>query len=420
MAENPSRHGRIFGRLRSIGAFYEVLILAAILWFLGKFIRYAFPPLFETLQEEYTVSTSEIGFAFSAFMVLYALLQFPSGVLADRFGASRVITGGAMVAALGGLLILIRPPFLLLVVAMAVIGAGTGAHKTVAVRLLSNVYPSRFGRTLGIFDTIGASGGVAAPLVVAGILGLAVLNWQLLFAMTAVAFLSAGFWFSHRTARTRVTQQTAANTGSVLQWDIYRDTFSSWKLIGFIGVTVLIAFAYNGLVAFLPLMLVIEGGLTPAVASLLYSVLFIASVTQLVTGEATDRFGPLRTAAVCVVCATAGLIGLVWMLTVGTDFDTSRGLMLLGGAVLAIGIGAHGYRPARDVYIVSLVPQATTGGSLGVVRTLLMMAGAVSPGLVGFTADQFTFLVAFTGLALIATVALLLIVILAITRSWNQ
>jgi len=43
---------------------------------------------------------------------------------------------------------------------------GTGAYKTVGVRLLSRTYPAQTGRVLGVFDTFGTFGGVAAPAAV--------------------------------------------------------------------------------------------------------------------------------------------------------------------------------------------------------------------------------------------------------------
>jgi len=73
---------------------YDVLVLTSLIWFLGKFVRYAFPPLFEPLQASYGVSNAAVGAAFSGFMAVYALLQFPSGAIADRVGAVRVIARG--------------------------------------------------------------------------------------------------------------------------------------------------------------------------------------------------------------------------------------------------------------------------------------------------------------------------------------
>jgi len=45
------------GRIRE----YDVLVLTSLIWFLGKFVRYAFPPLFEPLQASYGVSNAAVG-----------------------------------------------------------------------------------------------------------------------------------------------------------------------------------------------------------------------------------------------------------------------------------------------------------------------------------------------------------------------
>lgn len=49
---------------------------------------------------------------------------------------------------------------------MPVIGTSTDSYKTVAVKLLSRIYPERTERALGVFDTFGSFGGVAAPAAV--------------------------------------------------------------------------------------------------------------------------------------------------------------------------------------------------------------------------------------------------------------
>ncbi|OYR44294.1 MFS transporter, partial [Halorubrum sp. Ea8] len=155
--------------LRRIGG-YDALILVSVIWFLGKFARYLFPPLFGPLQSTYGLSNATIGAAFSGFMIAYALMQFPSGAVADRIGPVPVVVGGASVAGVGALALVVDSPFAALVAAMAVIGVGTGVHKTVAVRLLARVYPARMGRMLGIHDTLGALSGVVAPAVVVAFL----------------------------------------------------------------------------------------------------------------------------------------------------------------------------------------------------------------------------------------------------------
>jgi hypothetical protein len=169
----------------------DALFVTAAIWFLGKFLRYAFPPLFETLSGTYGVSRTALGTAFTGFMLVYALMQFPSGLLADQFGSVRVIAGGGLVTVAGALVLVVDSPFAVLAAAMLLMGAGTGAHKTVAVRLLTMIYPKRTGRALGILDTIAGFGGVAAPAAVVAVLP----NWRGLFLATGIVGIALAVLF---------------------------------------------------------------------------------------------------------------------------------------------------------------------------------------------------------------------------------
>ena len=73
------------------------------------------------------------------------------------------------------------------------------------------------------------------------------------------------------------------------------------------------------------------------------------------------------------------------------------------------GIGAHGFRPVRSAFLMSLLPDDAAGGGLGVVRTVLMTAGAIAPGVTGFLIDTQGYEAAFAALggALVVALALL-------------
>jgi MFS family permease len=53
----------------------------------------------------------------------------------------------------------------------------------------------------------------------------------------------------------------------------------------------------------------------------------------------------------------------------------------------------------RSAYLMELLPERLAGGGLGVVRTLLMGAGALAPSAVGIVADAVGFRSAFALLA---------------------
>jgi MFS family permease len=413
-------------------AHLDALFVTAAIWFLGKFLRYAFPPLFETLGDTYDVSPTVLGTTFTGFMIVYALLQFPSGLLADRFGSVPVIAVGGLVTAVGSLALVVDSPFPVLAAAMLIMGGGTGVYKTVSIGLLSRVYPARTGRALGVYDTFGSFGGVAAPaavVIVAGLPGVVGAPWRTLFLGAGVAGIALVGVFVRRVPRRLTAPGTDSGTDPDSEPDSEADTraetpdhggptenvgvagtddgsgnsvdgdqasggirtylrlFAAWRFSAFVIVTILFGFAYNGVVAFLPLYLTTEVGLQSATANLLFGVLFVASLVQLVTGEASDRVGLLPVLVTTLAIATAGLGGILALSTGGAP--------VFGAAVVALGLGTHGFRPVRGAYLVSILPESVAGGGLGAVRTLLMAAGAFGPAAVGYLSETAGFRAAF-------------------------
>ncbi|MFB6106511.1 MAG: MFS transporter [Halobacteriaceae archaeon] len=382
---------------------YDALALTAAIWFLAKLLRYAVPPLFATFGRTFGASTATLGAAFSVMMLCYAAMQFPAGVLADRFGPVRVVAAGALVASAAALLVAAAGGFPALVAAMVLVGAGTGVHKTVAVTLLPRVYDARTGRALGAFDTAGAMGGAVAPVAVVGLLARPWLSWRALFVAAAAAGVVAAVLFVWRVSArlpARPSKGAGAAGGGVSR---YASAFADRRLAGFVGVTVLLSVAYNGVVAFLPLYLTARVGLDASTAGLLYGGLFLVSLVQPVTGDAADRLGALPVTVALVGLATAGLAGLL----------VADGPVVAAAAVAAVGAGNHGFRPVRGAYLVAAAPGDVAGGTLGVARTAIMAAGALSPAAVGLVASTWGFQLAFgallaasaAGVALAATLA---------------
>ena len=385
-------------RLASLARF-DALVLTSLVWFLAKYLRYSFPPLFGTLQGTYGVSNTVVGTAFTGLMLAYAAMQFPSGAVADRLGDVRVITAGAVVAAAGALSLTVSLPFAALVGGMVLVGLGTGAHKTVAVGLLSRAYPSRTGRALGAYDTFGAFGGIVAPAAVVALS--ATYGWRVAFTLGGVAGLVVAAAFVSRVPR-RLPDSTGGQSDDgddgAAGFRRYLTLFVDRRFTAFVAVAVLFSFAYNGVVAFLPLYLSDRAGLTPEFAGLLYSGLFAVSLVQPITGDLSDRVGTLPVIGATLALATIGLGGVLLL----------SAPLALAAAVLVFGIGGHGFRPVRGAYLVSVIPGDATGGTLGIVRTILMGIGAIAPAVVGFLSDRADFGVAFGLLvaALVASVAL--------------
>jgi MFS family permease len=383
----------------------DVLALTALLWFLAKFLRYAFPPLFGTFREVYGVSNTELGTLFSALMAGYAVMQFPSGALADRIGSVKVIVGGALVASTAALGLFVSATYALLIVAVVGIGVGTGAHKTVAITLLSAVYPDRTGRALGAMDTVGELGGALAPVVVVAVLA-AALPWQSLFLGAALGGLLLAGAFAVRVPARLPAAGATPETGDDTGLRSYLAAFRVPRLSAFALAAVCVAFVISGVTAFLPLFLESRPGIDERVAGLLYSGFFVVAGVQPVTGDLADRLGRLRVIAVLLTVAITALVALVAL---------GVGPVVVGAATLALGLGLHGVRPGRDAHLMAVIPEDVVGGTLGVVRTSMLGMSAVSPAVVGYLSDVSTFDVAFGVLAAALALATAIVIVLAVT-----
>lgn len=381
----------------------DVLLVTSGLWFLAKGLRYAFPPLFEPLQAIYGVSNTELGFAFTGFMICYAAMQFPSGILQDRFGPVRVMVAGAVVASIAAILLIVEAGFALLVAVMLIIGTATGLHKTVSIPLLARVYPSHTGRAFGFHETFGSSAGVIAPILAIFFLERA--GWRSFYLVAGIVGLSLATLAVRRIPPRLDSPETAIDSSPSPTLRRYFRLFRAPRFTAFVFVTALFAFAYNGVVAFLPLYLVEVTPMGVAMATGLYSLLFVVTLVQLVTGELSDHIGPLWMIAGCIVIGMVGMLGLLM----------ATALPILVGAVIAFGIAGHGYRPVRDAYLTEIIPEQAMGGGIGLIRSLLMGAAAVAPATIGLVADATGFRSAFgvltASLALSAVALVFLVVI---------
>ena len=394
----------VTNRIASIGRVYYLFILVSLLWFMIQFVRYLFPPLFGTFQSVYGVSNTETGLLFTLLMLSYAAVQFPAGVIGDRLGLSKVIFWSAILFTGATLLVAFSPSYILIVVSAMIIGISTGPHKTVSIPLLSRQYPGHLGRVLGVMDTVGQFGGMAAPLVVVVFAGAFVWQSAFVFAAGILGLIVVLYYYEMKQRSAPETVElTEPNSSSESSSSVrYRAAFTDRRLLTFIFVTGCYTFTWNGLSSFLPLFLTAEKGLSTGLAGALYSVLFMMSVSQVGTGELGDRIGKLNVG-----------VGLLLLLVIGIALlITGTSFIMIGFATVFIGLSVHGFRPVRDAYLMDLIPSGIGGGALGIIRTFMTTTGALAPTAVGFLSDILGFSIAFTVIGATAGLATVLTLLL--------
>src|SRR5262245_34740800 len=85
-------------------------------------------PLFVFVREDYAVSYTDLGLAFTAFNVASTILQTPTGFLVDRISARLVIIAGLLIGAVAFAVAGLVNSFWIFVAMFAVAGVGNTVY----------------------------------------------------------------------------------------------------------------------------------------------------------------------------------------------------------------------------------------------------------------------------------------------------
>jgi EmrB/QacA subfamily drug resistance transporter len=132
------------------------------------------------IARDFDRSIAEVAWVATGFLMALAASLIPAGRLRDRFGARRVMLGGAagflLTTAASG----VAPTFELLVVARILQGAAGGVLYTLSLAIAATAFPpERRATAISIYFTSGALGAVIGPVVGGLLTDLG--GWRLVF-----------------------------------------------------------------------------------------------------------------------------------------------------------------------------------------------------------------------------------------------
>ncbi|MFB6280566.1 MAG: MFS transporter [Haloferacaceae archaeon] len=355
------------------------LLAVAGAWFLALGTRLTVPAVLPYVRADLGIDNAAAGTVVTALWVAYALTQFPSGLLTDRLGERRILVGSMLLGAFAVLVLGLTAGLVGLVAGVLLYGLGTGLFATPRVMVVSRVYPRRATTALGVVFAAGNVGNTALPAL-AGVAAGAV-GWRAGFLALAPAFVLSAVGLRAALPRDGGGPGAAVEGGDRDGSDPgLAGTLADLRSrpVGFAAAAlVLFAFAYQGLVGFLPTYLVDAKGLDPGLASVLFGAFFASGlVAQLAAGGLADRHGRRPLLVATLVAALVGLIALT----------AAEGLPALAGLVVVLGLQL-GFWPVVNAYAYDALPTGSRGGAYGLVRTVYLCLGATGPLVVGTLFD---------------------------------
>lgn len=326
---------------------------------------------------------------------VYALMQVPTGMLVDRYGARRVLTVAAALMGLGQLLFAFATSYPLGLLARAVLGVGDAMTFVSVLRLVAAHFPARrYAALAAITAALGALGNLLSTVPLSMLLGS--VGWTTTFAVAGAvtALYSVVLLLRVRDNPLGAVPEPADRTESLRT--VLGQVRHAWRTPGtrlgfWVHFSTMFAPAMLGLLWGYPY-LVQAQGLGTATAGLLLSLLVVGSIVAgPIVGTVISSHPEWRTPMVVGYLVVA--LG-VWVVLLGWPgghvplwlLVTGFGFLSLGGPASTIGFAlARDYNPLRRVGTATGV--VNVGGFVAItvsalaVGVLLDVAGSLAPAM---------------------------------------
>ncbi len=371
---------------------HTVLTLCLLAFFVTYFARLAISPVVPFIVTDFDVTNTAIGLALSGMWLAYGTSQFPSGILADRYGERPVIAvavGGTTVASL---LLAFAPAYPAFVVIAVLLGLLAGLHYAVATTLLSRTFDD-IGTAIGLHSVGGPLAGLVAPVAAAWV-GVRY-GWRPAVALATLVGVPVFVLFVAR-VRPTAPRRPDQPMRDRLQIGPLVELLSRPSILLPLFVAMVGTYVVQGMMSFLPTFLVEFRAYSPAAAGAVFSAFFVVrAVAQVVIGRLSDLIG--RDAAIggAMLAGAVGTVGFVLL----------PGPLGVAVAVLLAGSGAS-FFSAVDPRFMDALGDAERGAGFGLVRTVYGVVGSAGSIGVGLAADVFGWGVSFGLLAGLFALAL--------------
>ena len=354
---------------------------AVFAYIVGVTQRTSFGVLGVDATERFHVTAATISTVAVVQIIVYAALQIPVGVLADRIGPRTLIVAGAMVMAIGQVVLAVAPAFGSVVLARILVGIGDAMTFVSVIRLLPNWFGGRVLPQLAQWvGMLGQLGQIIATVPFA--LLLHATSWQpALLVASGFSVLGAAVALSlirrgEPPAATspipvggpfRQLGSTVRRPGTQLGFWVH--------LVGGTAPTVMaLMWGYPFLTAGL--------GLEVSQAAGIFSLLVAGTVVAgPVIGYLMARF-PLRRSNLVLFVVT--VIVALWLAVI--VWPGSPPLPLVGALYLAIGMGGPGSLVGFDVAR-TFNPSHALGSAAGIVNSGGFLGGFISVFGIGVVID---------------------------------
>ena len=356
------------------------MLLVLVLGWAGlQVARFLLPPLLPRITDTLGFSPGAIGLVLTAFGLVYAAVQYPSGTYSDALSRATLLLPGLAVLLAGVAVVAGSVTAWVFVAGVVVLGVGKGLFASPSRALVSDLFDERRGRALGVYSAGTDIGALAASGLAVATLAVGV-GWRTAFVpvLVALALVTLLFvvWNREPYDLRRVGLSPRQTAGRIAATRDQRELVAAFSLFYFV---------VGGLTNFFPTLLV-EAGFSAEAAGGSFALLFaVGLVAKPGAGELSDRFSRLLVGSVALAAAASGLAVVL----------VAPSLPVVAAGTVLVAAGYKTQFPIADAVVMEAAPEGSVGADIGAARAVFLGASALGPGVVGLVAELTTFAGAF-------------------------
>ena len=351
-------------------------------------VSYVLLPL---LAQSFGLSLAQVGLIRSAHRAAMAIFQIPAGLVAERFGARRLLALGTLVAGAAFVALGYVSGFWMILGALFLAGVGSAVQHPLCSAIISHAYPAEGRRAaLGTYNFAGdvgkfAFGGIVSLALLAGIAWQAtVVGFGVVGILTAAAVLL--LFVDSRAAR-----EHAAPAPETTGWGIRdRRGFAALCLIEVVDSS-----TRTGFLTFIAFLLIAKGLPGKWAAAAVPLVLVGGMAGKLACGLLAERLGIVRMIVITELATGGGILAA---------------LALPGTAAFVLlpllGVVLQGTTSVLYATIGEFVAEARLPRAFGLFYTIGSVCGIAAPLGFGLVGDRFGVdaVIGTTGLMILLTI----------------
>lgn len=364
-----------------------VLAVFCLGWVFMYADRTVLSPILPLLAAEWHLTRGQLGLISSLFFLMYAALQIPTGLLADRYGRKRLLVPGYLLFGVTTALSALAPGYGVFLVLGAMTGLGEATYYPTQFSLSSEVIPRRVRSVGAAVINSGQAIGISLGLIVSSVLAFNLhAGWRASFAVMGVATIAVGvvIWALIREHRPAMGGADAPpGSGAVSGRPVRRTrSFFTRDLILTYAVGFCSLYGFFAILTWLPYYLQvtrhIPGGTTGAISSL---VPWASLPGALALSYLSDRLRRRRALVLGMMPVAA--LALLSIPLAQTTVELFAALIVYGL------VGKLALDPLLVAYVADRTPREAYSSAYAFLNFTGMLSSILAPIITGILADRF-------------------------------